>query len=544
MTDPDSVYAQVADGDPAALAQQAEGLEPDLAVLDDVRDDVEHARALPQYQGLGGYALGLAASSLSERCLVHGRQLRAIGGALDLAGRALEELHAAASVSIGWWRNRPAGLLPATEAVLGGLVVAQLRELERGYDARLVSLAAALRGDEPDLDGLSDFYRDWIEQGDSRTDEWLDGNGSRRGPQIPNIQANGDERGLIPQGLGEVDGTLLQAYYSKNGSGSHLAFVDAATGAETHEVQLGGGGHVGGVTVVGGSVVVVSSGSIDTYDLGALRSAASGERVEPTTEQPLAEGTSYTAYRDGLLYVGSFEENKLRAYRQVGSEWVPATGGDGRPIVIDTPDKAQGVVVRDGELVFSTSHGRWGESALVVQDRETGERGEPYVLPPLSQGVVEVDGELVTSYESGAEHFAHAELPYVPDGLGWFWGVPDADGLWPTRHYTVTPLDEVLDVDPDSLDAGSAAFRDPEDGLRSVAGDVDAVSVSTVQLGSTPGAAELVAAVEDLVDRTVDGLLESAGRAAGISDALASSASTFTATDDGAAATVAGGRRP
>ena len=211
-----------------------------------------------------------------------------------------------------------------------------------------------------------------------------------------------------------------------------LALVDAVTGQEIGDVNLAGvpdpfGGstgtgpsHAGGVSVQGDSVIVVDKGKVYTYSMSDIRRQQSGASVSATDVQTVPAGGSYSAIKDGRLYLGDYAADTLYVYEQDASgSWQPARDASGSAEVIDTPDKAQGVVVRDGEFVFSTSPNRFDEGSLIVQGRDTGERSDPYTLPHMSEGVVEVDGTLVTTYESTAEQYDDDGSTY-----GWVPGVP------------------------------------------------------------------------------------------------------------------------
>jgi hypothetical protein len=189
-------------------------------------------------------------------------------------------------------------------------------------------------------------------------------------------------------------------------------------------------------------------------------------------------------------------------------------------------------VVRDGEFVFSTSPNRFDEGSLIVQDRETGDRSDPYTLPNMAEGVVEVDGNLVTTYESSAEHYSN-------DGSDWGWvpGVPDDDDLWANPYLTVTPLSALglgadFDVQPGTLREASHALDRPSSQLSSASSTVRGVKVHADDLGEVPGAGAFASAVTTLLDAASDSLRSGSKAVALVADNLMDSARDYQRTDD------------
>jgi len=381
----------------------------------------------------------------------------------------------------------------------------------------------------------------------AKNEEWLKRSGSELGPMIPNIAATGDGRGWIPQGLGydPVTGTLLQGYYTKDGEdmgdAAYLALIDELTGKEKGEVTLGGtyyndegrpldGGiptHAGGVSVDGDNVYVVDNGEVYTYSLSDIRRGGSGETVDQSAPpQKGMSGGSYSAVKDGKLYLGHHEDNELHVYTREGDQWV-------KEHTIETPDNCQGVLVRDNEFVFSASSGRHEDnSQLYVQQFDSNTRGR-YDLPSMSQGVVEVNGELVVTYESGAEEFDTASALHG----GWWWGQNDYSDLWANPHMSRTPLSEVgltqdLEVVPGTLFEAASEFSGPRGKIKSLAGEVDAFYAPSHIFGQVPRAAELSASISRLLESAVDSLRTGASAVNAVSQLLQTSAKDYTGTDE------------
>ena len=541
MTDPEIAYRTVVSGDPGAIRGHAESLTATLSSLDTAGDAVVQAAAVPVWTGLASLGFRARAAGIRDGIGAADDLLARARGALETAAHAYDDAVADADFYISFWRNRPDGLNPVVEELLARIVNSRLLAVGTAYSAQLAGITGVLDGDDVDLDELDAETREWVERGLDRNRNWMEGNDSGLGPLIPNTQATGDDRGWIPQGLGydPSSGLLLQGYYTKDeGDLSSLSLIDEASGLELNQVNLGGevseGGttqdygtpsHAGGVTVDGDHVYVTSDNQVWTYSLSEMRNAGSGAPVNPTAPPQSVSAGSYTAFADGTLYVGDHYGDQLYAYEKDPSgQWQPVTGTDGSPVVIETPPSVQGVVVRDGEFVFSTSSGRESGSSLVVQDAETGERGDPYPMPNMSQGVVEADGDLITTYESGAGAYSE------PTG--------DADDLWANPHMTRTPLGELglseeLTVEPGTLRSAAHDLLEPADALKRAASHAGAVAVQAHQLGDVPAAGRLSSAVNGLLTTASTSLRTGSGAIQQLSQALLASANDYEATDQG-----------
>ena len=96
------------------------------------------------------------------------------------------------------------------------------------------------------------------------------------------------------------------SYYDDDHTGpSTLALVDAVTGQEIADVNLGGStdaddglgapSHAGGVSVQGDDVIVVDKGKVYTYSMSDIRDQQGGGTVRPTVAQDGPCGGSYSA---------------------------------------------------------------------------------------------------------------------------------------------------------------------------------------------------------------------------------------------------------
>ena len=548
MIDPEVDHQRIVSGDRGALTGAADTLADVGHDLDDARSRVHDAAATTDWSGPAAMGFQARIAQLAAGVNVNRTAVARARDALDVAAAAYGSATQQADHYISFWRSRPGTLVPTFEEILAMVVRARLVEVATTYSQQLTGIAAVLTGDEVDLDSLDEETRKWVEQGLEKNKEWAENSGSTFGPLIPNTAATGDDRGLTPQGLAydPRTGTYVMSYYPDDDhpGPATLALVDAVTGQEIGEVNLAGvpdpfGGststgpsHAGGVSVQGDSVIVVDKGKVYTYSMSDIRRQQSGASVSATDVQTVPAGGSYSAIKDGRLYLGDYAADTLYVYEQDASgSWQPVRDASGSAEVIDTPDKAQGVVVRDGELVFSTSPNRFDEGSLIVQDRDTGERSDPYTLPHMSEGVVEVDGTLVTTYESTAEQYDDDGSTY-----GWVPGVPDDDDLWANPFLTQTPLSALglsadFDVQPGTLREASHALDRPSSQLSSASSTVAGVQVPAAAFGDVPGAATLADALRTLLGAASDSL-RSGSKAIGLaSDNLMDSARDYQRTD-------------
>ncbi|MDY7231886.1 hypothetical protein [Hyalangium rubrum] len=267
--------------------------------------------------------------------------------------------------------------------------------------------------------------------------------------------------GLTPQGQGydAKRGEVLTTYYDD--SGVLLSIQDKKDGSETLNVRLGGKdsvpppSHGGGVSVDGDNVYVSDTDFIYVYSREAIEKAeregtvaepsqvidVPADRIDPETGTGLVSNGSYMTVKDGYAYVGGYSKD---GDGKAGAVWRYKLDERTGELIqnehspqgpIRAPDRAQGIAVVDGALLFTT-----GDHKLVYQpfdtekfkadidDRTDISNGK---IDPYAQGLNIIDGELWVTYESGSDKYKD-----------------DVDH--PREHIQRIPLDE-LDLDAAGL---------------------------------------------------------------------------------------------
>lgn len=259
------------------------------------------------------------------------------------------------------------------------------------------------------------------------------------GPKLQHL-----EDGWIPQGQGydAKRGEVLTTYYRDLLPGPvdlefvRLSIQDKTSGKETHSAMLGGTGefpppsHGGGVSTDGKYVYVADTDGIYTYTREDIVEAGrNGTFAEPISVVPVPADTvdpadpktglvsngSYMTVKDGYAYVGGYSEDgdgkagALWRYKinEKTGEFIQGENWPQGPI--RAPDRAQGIAVVDGALLFTT-----GDHKLVYQpfdmtsfkaDIEQRNDISNGLIDPYAQGLNIIDGELWVTYESGADKY-------------------------------------------------------------------------------------------------------------------------------------------
>ncbi|MBK7862473.1 MAG: hypothetical protein IPJ65_28460 [Archangiaceae bacterium] len=256
------------------------------------------------------------------------------------------------------------------------------------------------------------------------------------GPRLDHI-----DDGWTPQGQGydEGRGEILTTYYQDAKTipfGPTLApakvllsVQDKDHGGERLQVELGGTpppAHGGGVSTDGDRVYVSDTDRVYVYSRAELESAAAkgvsakplqqldldtDDVTDPATGLTLRSAGSFMAVKDGYAYVGGYSED---GDGRAGALWRYPLNGDGTlsktpegPLRV--PDRAQGVAVVDGALLFTTGarqlvYQPFDEATFTadIDDRRDIGNGR---IDPYAQGLNVVDGELWVTYESGSHKY-------------------------------------------------------------------------------------------------------------------------------------------
>ncbi|MDQ3263230.1 MAG: hypothetical protein M3Y59_06165 [Myxococcota bacterium] len=253
------------------------------------------------------------------------------------------------------------------------------------------------------------------------------------GPRLLHLDA-----GWTPQGQGydAKRQEVLTTYYDD--SGVLLSVQDKNSGKETHQARLGGLGpegpapsHGGGVSTDGEFVYVSDTRNIFVYRREDIENAEQqgapvqafqvmavpnpDQLKDPATGIDLVSAGSFMTVKDGFAYIGAYSKDgdgKVGAvWRYQLDEKTGALIEDSRQGPIRAPDRAQGMTVVDGALLFTT-----GDRKLVYQpihpgtdtfqadlaDRREISNG---LIDPYAQGLNVIDGEVWVTYESGSHKY-------------------------------------------------------------------------------------------------------------------------------------------
>jgi hypothetical protein len=274
--------------------------------------------------------------------------------------------------------------------------------------------------------------------------------------------------------------------------------------------------HSGGVAVDGDNVWVTSTEGDNSYvyrySLADIQAAEKGDTVHATDKFPVG-ASSYATFADGRLWVGSFHENSpgtLYSY-DVGPDGSVADSPASAHL---TPEKIQGVVVRDDEFILSQSYGRDNTSSLLTQQRDNpfGYRStQDHTLPNLSEGITEVDGDILTLFESGAGKYA--------------------DTSWPRDRIARTPVEDLtgdgFHVEPAALRDAAGELDSATDTLGAAAALISRTQLVPATLGEVPAAAPFATAVTRCLTALGRHLTDGTRSVHHTADSLVDSAKTY-----------------
>ncbi|MBN8227852.1 hypothetical protein JYK02_10045 [Corallococcus macrosporus] len=256
--------------------------------------------------------------------------------------------------------------------------------------------------------------------------------GEKVGPEFIHL-----DNGWTPQGQGydAKRGEVLTTYYKDDRV--LLSVQNKDSGKETHQAVLGGPppagppSHGGGVSTDGDHVYVSDTDHVYVYTREEIEAAQNECReampsqvmdvpkpeglTDPATGIGLVSSGSYMTIKDGYAYVGGYSpdgDGKAGAvWRYKIDEQTGALIEDSREGPIRAPDRAQGMTIVDGGILFTT-----GDKKLVYQpftstedtfSADIDKRADISngLIDPYAQGINIIDGELWVTYESGSDKY-------------------------------------------------------------------------------------------------------------------------------------------
>lgn len=274
----------------------------------------------------------------------------------------------------------------------------------------------------------------------------------------PGALIPGLSEGLVPQGLCFIEekNWLLFAGYSGSGeTGSALIAVDRSDGSIVKQVllrTLSGEpytGHAGGVCVSGDTIYVSNAHRLYTLPLQTFLSLPEKSECAFTGEIPVPVNASWCCCEGGMLYVGEFEysteyktdkSHKMKTADGTFRAWTCcyrldengclssirfASDGTAIPdLILATPERIQGMTVKNGSVYISQSYGRRSSSLIMRFDAlfdraydceieyggfavpmwflDKNARSASLLAPPMSESLCTVCGTVYVLFESAA----------------------------------------------------------------------------------------------------------------------------------------------
>lgn len=540
---PEAIHQALTSGNLGTIRTLKHDVNTAMTHLQDAIEDIRLAGTTPTWQGSEArQVFNVNAWTTRATCEMCYLALNRAKLSLKAVAQTYEWVLEESGKQIEWWREAKKNTDSAVILWLQrSFVIGALRSIESDYNDVL--------GDATDFvtfleDGMTPEQIEWYRNGLLRTMERDLGDPSRPiGPIIPDTFAGGnDDDDWIPQGLAyDPDTGLIQTAYNEDGTRAGLSIVDPETGELIQTVELAGlpgdtqPDHAGGVFVDGGNVYVTSSDNpprLFTYPLDEIRNAVPGQPVAPSGDPQTIAAGAYATVHDGVMYAGTFtddpsEQGELYTYVKDGhGAWVRSGGP------YPTPGEAQGVAIKDGHIVFSTSEGRNNASTLQVydlqtllKDKELGGLQGWEGLPNMSEGVVPLPGGLLTTHESGAGKYVDAN------------GNPVGD-LWGGTHFSFTPYDDVgidgdeaLVVEPSTLREARALFLTVQSRLDTCVTQIGSLVLPASSLGEVSRASSYSGTLLHHFDDTSEWLDEGRTTADLTAAGLAGTADDYEETD-------------
>lgn len=259
----------------------------------------------------------------------------------------------------------------------------------------------------------------------------------------------GLDSGFVPQGLcySEELGAYLISGYTDGGN-SRIYTVDEKTNEVKEIILKDYTAHAGGIASNDNDIWVCSGGNAENggklyhFTTDAIAQAESGDEIAFDSKTQLCVKGSFLGCGGDMIWVGEFytdggdyEINPDHTYGK-NHAWacgykVNSDGSVGLEAVISVPDEVQGMsVLSDNTVVFSTSYGRYNDSALqiyvpytkwekstvTVEGKEVDfyacakkDRTAKIEMPTLMQGIECKGDKLYSIFESGATKYSNAK---------------------------------------------------------------------------------------------------------------------------------------
>lgn len=250
--------------------------------------------------------------------------------------------------------------------------------------------------------------------------------------------------GFVPQGLAcTEDGLFLHSGYNEKATEIHLS----KDGVQKHIIPLTPEGvpcqgHAGGISVAGDYVYVSYNYSLTVFRLSEMLAAADNSSLKAIDVIPVESKASFCFSNDELLYVGEFfrtssdKINEDHAYTTPAGDahraWVAcykleqdgSLSASTPTHLISIPHKAQGIAVKNGVYILSSSWGMNDSSLFfydgIIDSGETkslnGEEIPLYYLdssnlfktvkmPAFSEGIDVVGDRVYITFESACNKY-------------------------------------------------------------------------------------------------------------------------------------------
>lgn len=534
------MYAAMTSGDPGAVAALHSDVDRALGDTSDEIGTIRYAEDTPDWDSPSARTrFNMRAWATRASAEVAFIRLNRAALALRAVEQSYRDMEHAASGIIDVWRRTKASATDALSLLmLRAAVLGSLDRARRAHATR-VAQATEFMVDDP----LTADQEEWLENGLLRSLRHDLEDPTDLGPIIPGTLATGDDDGFTPQGLGydKDSGYLVQTSYTDGRA--QLSLIDPETGTVVQTVDLGRGGpgdtppdHAGGVAVHHGTVYVMSSDSpprMFSYSLSDIERAGPGSTVDVLAPPREVAAGAYSTIHGNTLYVGSHDPHgpgELYTYT-----WDPdRRSWEDRRGPFPTPPEGQGVVVRDGTIIFSSSLGRDNGSTLTsyrlddVLGAEGGDSlGDPLAtveLPNMSEGIAALPEGLLTTFESGAEKYVDPRSASLED-------------LWAAMNMTVTPYSELglgggtIDVEPVTLTQAASLFEQVQAGLDAVERQVARMSLGGGVLGDIAEGPLFAVAATTHLDETAQWLDEGRVSAEITATGLVSAATSYEDSD-------------